>query len=261
MDRLCNIHMRGFCLPREEFNLLYTCERLKYYMVHGLTIVMKDFLPIMAKLSKEAATTKACPSLKMPPEGNFTLWVKLSKGMRDKIKVTLLFNHLRPGEKEKRLREKNASTRKPDPAAVLKISSGWVWGGGGHSPQSHLLRAGLHRLSPPTTQEEESFGWHNLRSETANTHPPLHKPAQLRNPQPHGPHPQDVHVRSGWGGAIIHQRPPRPLQTHSWGLAPEHCTWFKVMQMLQSMLQETLSNLFPAGKVPGHSHLAWAPIL
>lgn len=73
MDRLCNMHMRGFCLPREEFNLLYTCERLKYYMVHGLTIVMKDFLPIMAKLSKEAATTKARPSLKMPPEGNFTL--------------------------------------------------------------------------------------------------------------------------------------------------------------------------------------------
>lgn len=40
----------------------------------------------------------------------------------DQIKGTLLFSNLR-------LREKNASTRKTNPAAALRIIPGWVWGG------------------------------------------------------------------------------------------------------------------------------------
>lgn len=54
---------------------------------------------------------------------------------------------------------------------ILKISSGWILGGGGHSPQADLLRSGLHRFPQPK-QEEENFG-------CVNTHPPLHKEAQL----------------------------------------------------------------------------------
>lgn len=39
----------------------------------------------------------------------------------DKIKGTLLFSHLR-------LREKGVYMGKPNPAAVLRIIPGWVWG-------------------------------------------------------------------------------------------------------------------------------------
>lgn len=62
-------------------------------------------------------------------------------------------------------------------------------GGGDHSPQ----KPNLHRL-PPKTQVEGGFRG-NLWSEAANTRPPLHKLAQLWNPQPHRAHPQAIQVR------------------------------------------------------------------
>lgn len=65
-------------------------------MFNGLNIVMKDFLPIMAKLYKEAAITGALPSLNMSPEGNLPLWVNLPKRNGDKLKVTLFSNYI-PG--------------------------------------------------------------------------------------------------------------------------------------------------------------------
>lgn len=68
-------------------------------MVNCLNVVMKDFLPITAKLDKEAVTTKAHPSLNMPSDSNFGLWVNMPKGTWDKINVTLLSNYLRSTQK------------------------------------------------------------------------------------------------------------------------------------------------------------------
>lgn len=42
-------------------------------MAKGLNIVMKDFLPVIAKLYKEIVTTKAHSFLNMPPDWNFGL--------------------------------------------------------------------------------------------------------------------------------------------------------------------------------------------
>lgn len=65
----------------------------------GLNIVMKDLLLIMVKLCKEGVTTKSYPSLNMPLDCNFGLWVKLPNGTWDKIKVTLLYIYPRFREK------------------------------------------------------------------------------------------------------------------------------------------------------------------
>lgn len=54
-------------------------------MAKGSNIVMKDFLPLMAKLHNEIVATKAYPFLNMPPDWNFGLGVKLPKGTWDMI--------------------------------------------------------------------------------------------------------------------------------------------------------------------------------
>lgn len=70
-------------------------------MLNHLNIVKKESLSIMAKLYKEAETTKAHPSLNMPPHWNFGLWVELPQGTWGRMtwNVTLLSNYLRSREK------------------------------------------------------------------------------------------------------------------------------------------------------------------
>lgn len=66
----------------------------------------------------------------------------------------------------------------PSPAAVLKIIPSWLWGGG-HSPQAYL-QLGLHKLLSKQGGRRRILGVrHDLWSEAVNTHPPLHKLAQL----------------------------------------------------------------------------------
>lgn len=70
-----------------------------------------------------------------------------------------MFNYLWSKEKQIRLKEKNVLTKKAKPAAVLKISSGWVWGEEPQSTDSFAEARFAH--FPQANREEKSFCVHD----------------------------------------------------------------------------------------------------
>lgn len=209
---------------------------------------------------RRAAPPKS--TLNGPPDSNLGLWVKLPRRIWDKIKWDTSVQSSQVWEETDKAGR--ASMGGPRPAGVLKIIPLWFWAGGGHIPQAYLLLPDLQRLhthpSPPRQggRKRRALGvWHNFWSEAVNTHPLLHKLAQLWNPTLRKPHSQDIQVRGRWVGVTIHQRPWSVAETYFWGLAPEHCTWCKMMQLIQNLARDS-GKLAPPppGGAPGHFYLA-----
>lgn len=73
--------------------------------------------------------------------------------------------------------------RKPNLAAVLKISFGGPWGGGGYNSKAYLLRPRLQHS--PHNKEGRRRGFGGVAQplvKRSKPHPPLHKLAQLQTP-------------------------------------------------------------------------------
>lgn len=79
------------------------------------------------------------------------------------------FNHMKQTSQQGKECEPNA-------AAMLRIISGLLWGGGGRSTQTPLLGAGLHRFDP-NRDVGRKFGCVGTSAQGQGTHPPLHKVA------------------------------------------------------------------------------------
>lgn len=168
------------------------------------------------------------PTLNGPPAWNLGLWVKLPKRAWDKIK-TLLFNLLRSGKKEIRLGQHAQEGQ----AQQLSRKS---------SATAPSLAAGFAQTPSPPREEEEGLGCALQPLARGSEHPsstPQTGSAVKQRPRSPGkPHPQDSHVRGNWGGVTNIEDLQSALQTHSWGLAPEHCMWCKMMQPMQSLARD-----------------------
>lgn len=83
--------------------------------------------------------------------------------------------------------------------------------------------------------------WCNLWSEGVNTHPPLHKLAQLQNPPPWEGH---THRTFMWEAAEKSHKPsktPKVPPPHDWFLRlHQPCMWHKVMQWIQSAARDSV---------------------
>lgn len=87
---------------------------------------------------------------------------------------------------------------------MLRIISGLLWGGGHCCPQTHFLKGGLHRFSSHPRWGEEVLAC--CKPLFRGSEPLLPYTNWLWNPQPLKGH---IHGTFTWGGALIHQRPPK----------------------------------------------------
>lgn len=152
----------------------------------------------------------------------------------------------RSRKKQIRLRRKNASTSKPNSAAVLKTIPGWA---GDATAQRFFCWGQVCPDFPSPTKNEGGESWLcGINSGQRQRAPILPDTNWLscKIPTPGRPHPGDIPMRGNWGGAINPPKTPQSSpQTRGWGLAAEHCSWCKRMQQMQSVARDCV-KLAPA---------------